>query len=62
MHQTLAQKRSDSLVFGVFSAIFLWFSKVYIGIERGKESLAFWVVFLGFYLSTKERKIGVVVS
>ena len=44
-------------MFRVFSAVFLWFSRVFTGVERGKKSLVFWVVFLGFYLNTKEWKI-----
>ena len=45
------------MVFRVFSGVF---SSVFIGeLERGKESLVFWVVFLGFYLNTKEWKIRV---
>ena len=46
-------------MFRVFSAIFLCFSRVFTGVERGKRSLVFWVVFLGFYLNTKDRKIRV---
>ena len=44
-------------MFGVFLAVFLSFSRVFIGIERGEKSLVFWVVFLGVYLNTKEWKI-----
>ena len=46
-------------MFRVFSAVFLCFSRVFAGVERGKESLVFCVVFLGFYLNTKEWKIRV---
>ena len=49
--------RRNSLVFRVFSAVFLCFSRVFTGVEWGKKSLVFWVVFLGFYLNTKEWKI-----
>ena len=38
-------------MFRVSSAVFLCFSRVSIGIERGKKSLVFWVVFLGFCLN-----------
>ena len=41
----------------VFSAIFLCFSRVVPGVGRGKKSLVFWVVFLGFYLNTREWKV-----
>ena len=44
-------------MFRVFSAVFLCFSRAFTGVKRGKTSLVFWVVFLGFYLSTKEWKI-----
>ena len=44
-------------MFRVFSTVFLCFSRVFTGIQRGKKSLVFWVVFLGFYLNTKEWKI-----
>ena len=47
----------NSLVFRVFSAVLLCFSRVFTGVEWGKKSLLSWVVFLGFYLNTKERKI-----
>ena len=46
-------------MFRVFSAVFLCFSRAFIGVERGKKSLVFRVVFLGFYLNTKEWKIRV---
>ena len=52
-------KQGNSLVFGGFSAVFLCFSGVFTGVERGKKSLVFGVVFLGFYLNTKEWKIRV---
>ena len=42
--------------FEVFSAIFLSFSRALLGFRRGKKSLVFGVVFLGFYLNTKEGK------
>ena len=35
-------------MFQVFPAIFSGFSRVFIGVARGKQSLVFWVVFLGF--------------
>ena len=35
-------------MFRVFSAVFLCFSRVSAGLESGKKSLVFWVVFLGF--------------
>ena len=44
-------------MFRVFSTVFLCFSRVFTGIQRGKKSLVSWVVFLGFYLNTKEWKI-----
>ena len=44
--------QGNSLVFREFSAVSLWFSRVFTGVERGKKSLAFWVVFLSFYLNT----------
>ena len=37
------------MVFRVFSAVFLWFSRVFTGVERGKKSLVFWVVFLAWW-------------
>ena len=43
----------------MFSAVFLSFSRVFTGVERGQKSLVFWEVFLGFYLNTKEWKIRV---
>ena len=43
----------------VFLAVFLCFSRVFLGIERGEKSLVFGVVFLGVYLNTKEWKIRV---
>ena len=52
-------KQGNSLVFWAFSAVTLCFSRVFTGVERGKKSLVFWVVFLGFYLNTKEWKIRV---
>ena len=51
--------QGKSLVFRVFSAIFEGFSRAFTGLERGKKSLVFWVVFLGFYINTKEWKIRV---
>ena len=45
--------------FECFLLFFLCFFRVFIGIERGKNSLVFWMVFLGFYLNTKEWKIRV---
>ena len=48
-------------MFRVFSAVFLCFSRVFAGVERGKKSLAFWMVSLGFYLNTKEWKIRVAI-
>ena len=50
--------QGNSLVFRVF----LCFSRVVPGVERGKKSLVFWVVFLGFYLNTEEWKVGVFYS
>ena len=47
-------------MFRVFSIVFLCFSRVFTGSERGKKSLVFWVVFLGLYLNTKEWKIRAV--
>ena len=47
-------------MFRVFAAVFLSFSRVFTGVGRGKKSLVFWVVFLGFCLNTKEWKIRVV--
>ena len=44
-------------MFRVLSAIFQGFSRGSTGLERGKKSLVFWEVFLGFYLNTKEWKI-----
>ena len=44
-------------MFRGFSAVFLCFSRVFTGVERGKKSLVFGVVFLRFYLNTKEWKI-----
>ena len=35
-------------MFRGFSAVFLYFSGVFTGVERGKKSLVFRVVFLGF--------------
>ena len=46
----------------IFLGLQLFFSVslgLFIGGERGKTSLLFWVVFLGFYLNTKEWKIRV---
>ena len=37
----------------MFSAVVLWFTRVFIGVERGKKSLVFWVDFVGFYLNHK---------
>ena len=48
-----------SLVFRVFFSCFPLFSRVFTGVARGKKSFVFWVVFLGFYLDTKEWKIRV---
>ena len=62
---------SDLLFLGVlifkeipwcFECFQLFFSgcfKVFLGFGGVKKSLVFWVVFLGFYLSTKEKKIRV---
>ena len=47
-------------MFRVFSAVFVCFSWVLLGLRRVEKSLVFWVVFLGFYLNTKEWKIRVV--
>ena len=44
-------------MFRGLSAVFLSFSRVFTGVERGKKSLVFGMVFLGFYLNTKEWKI-----
>ena len=44
-------------MFRVFSAVFLCFSRVFTWDERGKKTLVLWIVFLGFYLNTKEWKI-----
>ena len=41
----------------MFSAVFLCFSRGFLGFRGGKNSLVFWVVFLGIYLNTKEKKI-----
>ena len=49
--------QGNSLVFRLFSAVFLCFSRVFWGVETAKKSLVFRVVFLGFYLNTKEWKI-----
>ena len=49
--------QGNSLVFWVFSAAFPCFSKGFPGLGGGKKSLVFRVVFLGFYLNTKEWKI-----
>ena len=37
------------MVFRVFSAVFHCVSRVCAGVERGKKSLVFWLVFLGFF-------------
>ena len=41
--------------FSPFSAAFLCFSRGFEGFRGGKKSLVFRVVFLGFYLNTKEK-------
>ena len=43
-------------MFRVFSAFVLDFLGVLLSFRGGKKSLVFWVVFLGFYPNTKERK------
>ena len=45
-------------MFGVFSVFFL-FSRGFLGFRGGGNSLVFWVVFLGIYLNTKEKKIQI---
>ena len=44
-------------MFWLFSAVFLCFSRVFWGSEGLKNPWCFGVVFLGFYLNTKEKKI-----
>ena len=49
--------QGNSLVFWVFLAVFLCFSRDFMGCGGVRNSLVFWVVFLGIYLNTKEKKI-----
>ena len=45
--------------FECFQLFFSVFPGFFSAVERGKKSLVFWEVFLGFYLNTKEWKIRV---
>ena len=49
-------EQGNSLVFRVFSAVFLCFSRGFLGFRGGKNSLVFWVIFLAVYLKTPRKK------